>query len=142
MRISLLLFLGFALVAGCKSRSEVELRDHGRRSELRVRRVEEHWEVRSRVRTTAPEDATLESIIRWREPGGREWNPVGRPKPLPAPKAEQTLVLPAEVTPGATVYMELICRDEHGRETFRRRLALVVPPETVREDSTEIYEPY
>ena len=38
--------------------------------------------------------------------------------------------------------LELICRDEYGRETFRRRLALIVPPETVREDSTAIYEPY
>ena len=94
------------------------------------------------MRTSAPEDATLEAVIRWREPGGRGWNLVGRPKPLPAPKAEQSFALPAEVTPGAMVYMELICRDEYGRETFRRRLALVVPPETVREDSTAIYEPY
>ena len=142
MRILLLVAVVAALLFGCRSRSVVQLDDHGRKQELQVKRVENHWEVRARMRTKAPEDATLEAVIRWRGPGGRNWQPVGRPKPLPAPKADQTIALPAEVTSGATVLMELICRDEQGRETFRRRLALVVPPETIREDSSALSEPY
>jgi len=141
MRILLLVAL-FALLSGCRSRSVVQFDEHGRKQELQVKRVENHWEVRARMRTKAPEDATLEAVIRWRGPGGRGWQPVGRPRPQPAPKSDQTLALPAEVTSGATVLMELICRDEQGRETFRRRLALVVPPETIREDSTALSEPY
>lgn len=141
MRLNRLIFIGFAL-AGCAAVSKTGLDGEQRGTDLRVARVGERWEVTCWLHTRAPEDQTMEARLRWRDAGGREWQLLKTAPAHQPPRAKESYLLPIEVRRDDVVAMDMICRDEQGRETFRRTVALVVPPEKSRSNVEPIFEGY